>query len=56
MCGGEGPLTALARPMETTDPLLLAPPLPAKYLLDDERDIFAQLPPPPPPLPVLDIK
>jgi len=55
MCGGESSLTDLTFPMETADLSLLPfPPSPtAKYLLDDEREIFAQLPFPPPP-PVFD--
>jgi len=57
MCGGEGALTvtALARPMETSDRASVprAPSPTAKYLLDDERELFAQLAlTPPSPVPV----
>jgi len=56
MCGGEGSLTALKCPMQTDDVSLLPPVRPtAKYLLEDEREILGQMPPPSPP-PVFDVE
>jgi len=69
MCGGDRRviLTVEACSMETTSDLTLLtlptapaapPPIKYKYLLDDERELFAQLscPPPRPPRTVFDVK
>ena len=58
MCGGEGFLTTLACQMEIAQfPPLPSPPA-TRFLLDDERELFAQLPfpPPPPSPPAFDMK
>jgi len=52
MCAGERAQTALLiGPMETPDFALTPPSDPPRYLLEDERELFDQLPLPPPPPP-----
>jgi len=55
MCGGEREHPALVCAMATPDLTMTPPPAPPKYLLDDEREIFDQLPLPPAP-PVFNVK